>query len=300
MGSLNEHNVTLLCGAPVVMDIILSVCEENADIPTPSLAHRVEFFTAAAPPPERTLARMKNAGFNVTHLYGLAEVYGPAVVNEWHREWDTLPAGEQAALKARQGVRYLPLESLDVLDPSTMKPVPCDGTTLGEVMFRGNVVMKGYFKNPQATEEAFKDGWFHSGDLAVKHPDGYIQLKDRSKDIIISGGENISLSRLKRCFTNTRLSQWLPLSQSRMTSGGRLLLHSWNATTTKLPRRRAALMVPRKPGWIQSTQAFCFYPNSEDTNRKNPEIPVKSAVEKTVTPPNHRVETGHPHKNLRR
>ncbi len=190
--ALNEHNVTLLCGAPVVMDIILSVCEENADIPTPSLAHRVEFFTAAAPPPERTLARMKNAGFNVTHLYGLAEVYGPAVVNEWHREWDTLPAGEQAALKARQGVRYLPLESLDVLDPSTMKPVPCDGTTLGEVMFRGNVVMKGYFKNPQATEEAFKDGWFHSGDLAVKHPDGYIQLKDRSKDIIISGGENIS------------------------------------------------------------------------------------------------------------
>jgi fatty-acyl-CoA synthase len=135
---------------------------------------------------------MREAGFNVTHLYGLTEVYGPAVVNDWHSDWDVLPAEEQASLKARQGVRYHALEELDVLDPVTMKAVPRDGTTMGEVMFRGNVVMKGYLKNKPATDQAFEGGWFHSGDLGVVHADGYIQLKDRSKDIIISGGENIS------------------------------------------------------------------------------------------------------------
>jgi len=156
------------------------------------LPHVVEFFTAAAPPPEAVLAAMKAAGFNVTHLYGLTETYGPAVINDWHRQWDALGPVEQAARKARQGVRYVPLEALDVMDPETMRPVPRDGETIGEVMFRGNVVMKGYLKNKSATEKAFEGGWFHSGDLGVMHPDGYIQLKDRSKDIIISGGENIS------------------------------------------------------------------------------------------------------------
>jgi fatty-acyl-CoA synthase len=156
------------------------------------LPHTVEFVTAAAPPPEAVLAAMAEAGFNVTHVYGLTEVYGPAVVNEWHADWNALPAAERAALKARQGVRYAALEALSVIDPSTMLPVPADGATLGEVMFRGNIVMKGYLKNPKATEEAFAGGWFHSGDLGVLHADGYIQLKDRSKDIIISGGENIS------------------------------------------------------------------------------------------------------------
>jgi fatty-acyl-CoA synthase len=156
------------------------------------LPHVVEFFTAAAPPPEAVLAGMKNAGFNVTHLYGLTETYGPAVINDWHKEWDALDPVAQATKKARQGVRYLPLEALDVIDPETMRPVPRDGATLGEVMFRGNVVMKGYLKNRKASDAAFAGGWFHSGDLGVMHPDGYIQLKDRSKDIIISGGENIS------------------------------------------------------------------------------------------------------------
>ncbi len=156
------------------------------------LDQTVQFFTAAAPPPEKLLADMKTAGFDVTHLYGLTETYGPAVVNDWHADWSDLPLAEQARLKSRQGVRYLPLEGLDVLDPETMQPVPRDGSTMGEVMFRGNVVMKGYFRNTKATEEAFAGGWFHSGDLGVRHPDGYIQLKDRSKDIIISGGENIS------------------------------------------------------------------------------------------------------------
>ncbi len=182
------HKVTHLCGAPIVMAALLNA-PDNEKKPLP---HAVEFFTAAAPPPEAVLAAMKGAGFNVTHLYGLTETYGPAVVNDWHGEWDALPLSDQAARKARQGVRYGALEALDVLDPESMQPVPRDGATLGEVMFRGNVVMKGYLKNPAATEKVFRGGWFHSGDLGVVHPDGYVQLKDRSKDIIISGGENIS------------------------------------------------------------------------------------------------------------
>ena len=186
--ALSKHKVTHLCGAPIVMSTILSVDKEERQL----LENRVEFFTAAAPPPENILTEMKASGFNVTHLYGLSETYGPSVVNEWHQEWDALDEGLQANLKARQGVRYLPLESLDIMNPETMESVPHDGKTIGEVMFRGNVVMKGYFKNKQASEESFKDGWFHSGDLGVMHENGYVQLKDRSKDIIISGGENIS------------------------------------------------------------------------------------------------------------
>jgi fatty-acyl-CoA synthase len=186
--ALADLGVTHLCGAPIVMSTLLNAPEADKR----PLTRAVQFFTAAAPPPEAVLAAMKEAGFDVTHLYGLTEVYGPAVINEWHREWDSLPDAEYAARKARQGVRYPVLEELDVLDPETMAPIPADGQTIGEVMFRGNVVMKGYLKNPAATQKAFEGGWFHSGDLGVKDPDGYIQLKDRSKDIIISGGENIS------------------------------------------------------------------------------------------------------------
>lgn len=186
--ALADHGVTHLCGAPIVMSALLNAPpEERRDF-----GQKVSFFTAAAPPPEAVLAAMAQAGFEVTHLYGLTEIYGPAVVNEWNRDWDALPAAEQAALKARQGVRYPALEGLDVLDPDTMQPVPRDGTTMGEVMMRGNVVMKGYLGNPASTRAAFAGGWFHSGDLGVRYADGYIQLKDRSKDIIISGGENIS------------------------------------------------------------------------------------------------------------
>ena len=186
--ALQRHNITHLCGAPVVMSTILNAEPEYKC----ALPQQIEFFTAAAPPPQRVLVEMREAGFNVTHLYGLTEVYGPAVVNDWNPQWESLPAEQQATLKARQGVRYHALEELDVLDPETMQPVPRDGETMGEVMFRGNVVMKGYLKNKSATDEAFLGGWFHSGDLGVVYPDGYIQLKDRSKDIIISGGENIS------------------------------------------------------------------------------------------------------------
>lgn len=183
-----EHGVTHMCGAPVVMATLLDTPEaEKRPLP-----HQVQFVVAGAPPPEAVLARMREAGFAVLHVYGLTEVYGPSVVNEWNRAWDALPAGEQAKLMARQGVRYLALEGLEVMNPETMAPVPADGATMGEVMMRGNVVMKGYLKDKEATQKAFAGGWFHTGDLAVKHPDGYIQLRDRSKDIIISGGENIS------------------------------------------------------------------------------------------------------------
>ncbi len=186
--AIARHKVTHLCGAPIVMSTLLNAASQEKK----PLPHTVEFVTAAAPPPEAVLAAMKAAGFNVTHVYGLTETYGPASINEWHGEWDALPAAEQAARKARQGVRYPVLQGLDVLDPDTMGPVARDGETIGEVMFRGNVVMRGYLKNKAATDKAFAGGWFHSGDLAVAHPDGYIQIKDRSKDIIISGGENIS------------------------------------------------------------------------------------------------------------
>ncbi|MBY0333953.1 MAG: acyl-CoA synthetase [Acetobacteraceae bacterium] len=183
-----EHGVTHMCGAPVVMATLLDTPEAEQR----ALPRQVQFVVAGAPPPEAVLARMKAAGFAVLHVYGLTEVYGPAVVNEWNAAWDALPAPEQARLMARQGVRYLALEGLDVRDPETLAPVPADGATMGEVMMRGNVVMKGYLKDPEATAKAFAGGWFHTGDLAVRHPDGYVQLKDRSKDIIISGGENIS------------------------------------------------------------------------------------------------------------
>lgn len=186
--ALADHGVTHLCGAPIVMSALLNApAGEKREF-----SQTVSFNTAAAPPPEAVLAGMVDAGFAVTHLYGLTETYGPSVVNEWHDEWDALDKDRRTSFKARQGVRYAALEDLAVIDPETMEKNPADGETIGEVMFRGNIVMKGYLKNKPASDEAFAGGWFHSGDLGVMHPDGYIQLKDRSKDIIISGGENIS------------------------------------------------------------------------------------------------------------
>jgi fatty-acyl-CoA synthase len=186
--AIADYKVTHLSGAPFVMSALLNAAENERR----NFEHTVAFNHAAAPPPEAVLGAMAEAGFVLTHLYGLTETYGPATINEWHEEWDALPPEQRLSKRARQGVRYLTLEGLDVMDPETMMQVPADGETLGEVMFRGNIVMKGYLKNKKATEEAFAGGWFHSGDLGVLHPDGYIQLKDRSKDIIISGGENIS------------------------------------------------------------------------------------------------------------
>lgn len=184
--AISEHRVTHLCGAPIVLNLLINAPERRR------FDHTIEIMTAASAPPSSTIAAMEEMGFHVTHVYGLTEVYGPATVCDWHPEWNQLPLNERAAMKARQGVNYAVLEGLMVADPSTLEPCPADGKTMGEVMMRGNIVMKGYLKNPSATEEAFRGGWFHTGDLAVMHPDGYIELKDRSKDIIISGGENVS------------------------------------------------------------------------------------------------------------
>ena len=186
--AIADYKVTHFCGAPVVLNMIVNASENERK----SFGHPVEVMTAAAPPPAVVLEKMEKNGFFMTHVYGLTETYGPAVICEWHQEWDEHDSAKQAELKSRQGVPYLALAGLDIMDPKTMSSVKADGATMGETMFRGNIVMKGYLKNPNATKEAFEGGWFHSGDLGVMHPDHYIQLKDRSKDIIISGGENIS------------------------------------------------------------------------------------------------------------
>jgi fatty-acyl-CoA synthase len=182
------ERVTHMCGAPIVMTMLVNA-PQNA---RRSVPHTVQVMTAGAAPPAAVIEAMENLGFNILHVYGLTEVYGPVVMCAWHKAWGALPVAERARLKARQGVRYHVEEGLMVADPQTLAPVPADGVTMGEVFLRGNVVMKGYLKNPAATEAAFAGGWFHTGDLGVRHPDGYIELKDRSKDIIISGGENIS------------------------------------------------------------------------------------------------------------
>src|SRR5713101_5738493 len=183
--AIEQHGVTHLCGAPVVMNMLLNARNRPLD-------RNVAMMTAGAAPPAAVIGGMEGLGFRIAHVYGLTEVYGPAVICAWHDEWDALSAEERARLKARQGVAYPVLEGLMVADPDSLAPVPSDGMTMGEVFMRGNIVMKGYLKNSRATEEAFVGGWFHTGDLAVAHPDGYIEIKDRSKDIIISGGENIS------------------------------------------------------------------------------------------------------------
>src|SRR3984893_16491599 len=190
--AIAREGVTHLCGSPVVMNMLLNASPGAGAGLKGSLGRQIEMMTAGASPPAAVIEGMENLGFRITHVYGLTEVYGPAVVCAWHEEWDELAAGERARLKARQGVTYPVLDGLMVADPASLAPVPADGTALGEIFMRGNIVMKGYLKNPRATEEAFAGGWFHSGDLGVMHPDGYIELKDRSKDIIISGGENIS------------------------------------------------------------------------------------------------------------
>ncbi|MFN9728658.1 acyl-CoA synthetase [Acidovorax sp.] len=186
--AIRHHNVTHYCGAPIVHGLLVNApAAMKEGLPT-----GVKAMVAGAAPPASMIEGMEKMGFDLTHVYGLTEVYGPATVCAKHEAWERLDIGERARLNARQGVRYHLERDVRVLDPQTLQPVPQDGETMGEIMFRGNIAMKGYLKNPKATEEAFAGGWFHSGDLAVQYPDGYIKIKDRSKDIIISGGENIS------------------------------------------------------------------------------------------------------------
>ena len=186
--SIIDHQVTHMCGAPIVMGMLVNASSQEQK----TLPHSVKILTAGAAPPSAILEQTEALGFDVTHAYGLTECYGPGVVSEWHPEWDELPTAEKSAKKARQGVPYLVMQDLTIMDPETMQKTPADAQTMGEVFMRGNNLMKGYLKNETATEKAFLGGWFHTGDLGVMHPDGYIELKDRSKDIIISGGENIS------------------------------------------------------------------------------------------------------------
>ncbi|WEN42359.1 Long-chain-fatty-acid--CoA ligase [Thauera sp. GDN1] len=186
--AIREHGVTHYCGAPIVHSMLANAPAEWRK----GIDHKVSGLVAAAPPPAAVIEGMAKIGFDITHVYGLTETYGPAAVCAKHDEWRALPLAEQVALNGRQGVRYHAQEGITVMDPATMEPVPWDGETMGEIMFRGNLVMKGYLKNPDATAESFRGGWYHTGDLAVMQPDGYVKIKDRSKDIIISGGENIS------------------------------------------------------------------------------------------------------------
>ncbi|WP_374496407.1 acyl-CoA synthetase [Zoogloea sp.] len=185
---IREHKVSHFCGAPIVHGMLINAPEGLRA----GIAHKVSALIAGAAPPAAIIEGMERIGFDITHVYGLTETYGPASVCAKHPEWDELPIAQRAERNGRQGVRYHMQEAITVLDPQTMEPVPADGETMGEIMFRGNLVMKGYLKNEKATEEAFAGGWFHTGDLAVMHPDGYVKIKDRSKDVIISGGENIS------------------------------------------------------------------------------------------------------------
>jgi len=185
---ITQHKVTHFGGAPIVLNMLANAPKANQQ----ELKHKVYVLTAGAPPPSIIFEKMENLGFEVMHVYGLTETYGHILQCAWNDEWNSLDKDQKSEIKARQGVRYPNTEEVDVMDPETMKPVLRDGKTMGEIMIRGNVVMKGYFKDKDATEKSMKGGWFHSGDLAVIYPDGYIKIKDRSKDIIISGGENIS------------------------------------------------------------------------------------------------------------
>jgi fatty-acyl-CoA synthase len=185
---IRMHRVTHYCGAPIVHSMLMNSPAEWKE----GIDHEVHCLVAAAPPPASVIEGMARMGFDITHVYGLTETYGPAAVCAKHPEWAGLPLEERVRRNGRQGVAYLLEEGMSVRDPETMQPVPADGETMGEIMFRGNITMKGYLKNSQATAEAFRGGWFHSGDLAVMQPDGYVKIKDRSKDVIISGGENIS------------------------------------------------------------------------------------------------------------
>ncbi len=186
--AMRQHGVTHYCGAPIVHGLLVNAPAELKV----GIAAGVKAMVAGAAPPASMIEGMEQMGFDLTHVYGLTEVYGPATVCAQHADWNDLDIGERARLNARQGVRYHLQRDVRVLDPHTLQPVPQDGETMGEIMFKGNIAMKGYLKNPKATQEAFAGGWFHSGDLAVQYPDGYFKIKDRSKDIIISGGENIS------------------------------------------------------------------------------------------------------------
>ena len=233
----------------------------------------IEVMTAGSAPPAAVIAAMEAQGFHVTHAYGLTETYGPAVSCAWHDDWDTLPPHEQATLKARQGVPYPVMEGLMVADPETLVPCPADGQTLGEVFMRGNITMKGYLKNPRSTQAAFAGGWFHSGDLAVMHSNGYIELKDRSKDIIISGGENISTIEVEGVlYQHPAVLEAAVVARPDETWGEAPLRLCHVEGRLLGDRSRDHRLLPRESGAFQSAQDGRVRPVAQDVDRQGLEV----------------------------
>lgn len=238
-----------------------------------AIDHPVHAMVAGAAPPAKVIGAVEEMGIRVTHVYGLTEVYGPVTVCAWHGEWDDLPLERRAAIKSRQGVRYPTLEGVMVADPKTLEPVPRDGQSIGEIFMRGNTVMKGYLKNPSATEEAFAGGWFHTGDLAVCHPDGYIEIRDRLKDIIISGGENISTIELEGVlYRHPAVLEAAAVARPDEKWGNALCVHYPEERSSGARRERDRRVLSRTPGRVQDSAYRGVLGTAEDLHRQDPEI----------------------------
>ena len=269
--AIREHGVTHYCGAPIVHSMLVNAPARMKA----GITHKVNAMVAAAAPPASMIEEMDRMGFDLTHVYGLTEVYGPATVCAKQPAWQFLDVGERAAKNSRQGVRYTLQSAVAVLDPESMQPVPPDGETIGEVMFRGNIMMKGYLKNEAATAEAFRDGWFHTGDLAVMQPDGYLRIKDRSKDIIISGGENISSIEVEDA-----LYRHPDVVAAAVVAQPDLALGRGSVRVCRVKRRRAvdrspaAGALPQASGRVQDAEAGRVRHASENFNRKDSEVRV--------------------------
>jgi fatty-acyl-CoA synthase len=235
LDAIRAHRVTHYCGAPIVHGMLINAPEEWKG----GIEHQVSCLVAAAAPPAAVIEGMQRMGFDITHVYGLTETYGPAAVCAKHEEWNSLDIGVRTERNGRQGVRYTCQEGMTVMDPETMGPVPWDGETMGEIMFRGNITMKGYLKNPKATAEAFAGGWFHSGDLAVMQPDGYVKIKDRSKDVIISGGENISSLEVEDVLYRHPAVLAAAVVAQPDPSGAKRRARSWRSSRGQASRRRS-------------------------------------------------------------
>jgi acyl-CoA synthetase (AMP-forming)/AMP-acid ligase II len=269
LDAIREHKVSHYCGAPIVHSMLINApAEWRAGI-----NHKVSALVAAAPPPASMIEGMNRIGFDITHVYGLTETYGPAAVCAKHRGVEQLPLEEQVRLNGRQGVRYHLQEGVTVMDPDTMQPVPRDGETMGEIMFRGNITMKGYLKNPKATEEAFRGGWYHSGDLAVMQPDGYVKIKDRSKDVIISGGENISSVEVEDVLYRHRRGAGGGGGGHARSEVGRGALRLHRAEGGR-PGDGGGVhrVLPRAHGALQGAEESGVRPAAEDLHRQDPEI----------------------------
>ena len=268
--AIDDHGVTHFCGAPIVLNFIVNASAADKR-PLPGEIH---VMTAGAAPPAAILKSMADQGFKVTHTYGLTETYGPSVFNAYQQSWDGLSNEELAERRIRQGVRYNVLEDLDVLDPDTLEPVPRDGETIGEIMFKGNVVMRGYLKNQNATEESLSDGWFHSGDLGVMHPENYIQIKDRSKDIIISGGENISSIEVEEIlYKHPHILEAAVVARPDEKWGrDTMRICDHETGRTDVERTGDYRLLPRKYCPFQGAENDRILRLAEDGNREDPEV----------------------------